>query len=68
MSLVAQKLMEALQFMPMLKFGPLNIKTYTETLEKLLNIPSSSSFRVTDQVFLMSFVSVHVEIAFSILD
>lgn len=60
--------MEALQFLPMLKFGPLNIKTYTETLEKLLNIPCSSSFRATDQVILMNFVSIHLEIAFSILD
>lgn len=66
--LVAQKLMEALQLMPMLEFGTLNVKTNTETLEKLLNVPPSRSFRVTDQVFLMNCVSIHLEIAFFILN
>lgn len=68
MSVGTQKQMEASQFMSMLKFFPLKFKTYTETLEKLLIIPSSSSFRVREQVFLMSFVSIYLEIAFSILD
>lgn len=66
LSLVTQNLRETLQFIPMLKFGPLNIRSSSETLEKLLNITSSSSFSVTYQEFLMSFVSAHLEIAFSL--
>lgn len=60
--------MEALQFMPMPKLGPLNVKTYTEPREKLLRIPSTSSFGATEQAFLMSFVSIPLETASSILD
>lgn len=65
-SLVAQKLMKALQLMPMLKFGTLNVKTYTGTLKKLLNVPPSRYFRVTDQVFLINCTSIHLEIVLSI--
>lgn len=67
-SLVAQKLIEALQLMPMLKFGALNVKNSTETLRKLVNVPPSRYFKVTDQVFLINCISIHTEIAFSILN
>lgn len=60
--------MEALPFVPVLKLGPLDVKTCTEPLEKLLNVPSNSSFRANYQVFLMSFVSIPLETASSILD